>query len=89
MSGPCHEKAAEAAGHQRGSALARNLTQARGALLLPAALPVGLHLHTKEEGRSLLQRSPQDPTLISVLCIYNISPTRPIHLWAFSFSHTN
>ena len=69
--------------------ISRKLTWAGGAQLLPAAVPVGLHPHAKEEGRSLLQRSPRDPTVISAPCLHNISPTSPIYPWAFSFSHPN
>lgn len=57
------------------------------AQLLPAAVTAGLHPHAKEEERSLPQRPSRDPTVISVPCLCNISPTSSIHPWAFSFSH--
>lgn len=76
-SGPCCEGASEAPGRWRSSASAEELTGARGAQLLPAAALAGLHPHAKEEGGSLLQRSPRDPTVISAPHLHNSPPHKP------------
>lgn len=86
-SGFCSEGALRGTRAPERQLISRKLTCARGAQLLPAAVPAGLHPHAKEEERSLPQRPPWDPTVISVPCLYSISPTSPIYPWAFSFSH--
>lgn len=85
--GVCQALAARGCRRHPGTGDAGHRQQADMGRGSAAPAPVGLHPRAQEEGRSLLQRSPRDPTVISAPSLRNVPPTNPIYPWAFNFSH--